>query len=343
MRSAERQGFVLPLVVVAMLLVALLAGVAQSAAWRATRSARQAWNGERALLAADEAIARTVATWNAEAFAMRPIGSRTVTAVSTAAGEVVAVSSARTQPLVAFIEADAGSQTAGAGRRARRRVGRAIFVDPPVVPHDAALVGLSPLRLLGAATISGYDSVATNECGPWRDTASIAAVHAYSTLRDSSVTLQGSTAFVSAIDTTRDAATFNTAWTRITARATPRPSPLASALTPTQPAWRPIIVSDTAPLALTDTVSHEGLLVIDGDVVITGSLRVRGMLIVRGSIDASAGRLDVHGAMLVYSPTHRASALGSAVTVQYSPCALARALAAVATPSSTPFRLWSER
>lgn len=339
----DRRGFVLPLVVIAMILVALLAGTAQSAAWRATRAARQAWNGERALLAADEAIARTIAGWNAETFAMRAIGNRTNTMVSTATGENVAVSTARTQPLAAFIEADAGSQTAGAARRAHRRVGRAVLLVPPLLPHDAALVALSPLRLTGTAFISGRDDAGIDECGPFRDTSSVAGIHALTRHVDSTTTVIGASAFVAVIDSTRDIATFNAAWPLIASRATPRPSPLATALTPAQPNWRAIIVGDTASLTLSDTVAHEGLLAIDGDVVITGALRVRGLLVVRGSIDASIGRLDVQGAMVVRSATNRTTSLGGTVTLQYTPCAVARALAAVATPSSAPFRLWSER
>ena len=61
--TRRRRGFVLPLVIVSMLLVAILSAATQTQAWRADRSARGAFNGTRALLAADESLARTIATW----------------------------------------------------------------------------------------------------------------------------------------------------------------------------------------------------------------------------------------------------------------------------------------
>ena len=120
----QRKAFVLPLVIVATLLVAALAGAAQFAAWRATRAARQAFNGERALLGADESIAQTVANWNPESFARSTIGSRITSRLHTTAGEAVDVTVIRTAPLIAWVDVSATMQRDGAPTRAQRRIGR---------------------------------------------------------------------------------------------------------------------------------------------------------------------------------------------------------------------------
>ncbi len=338
-----RSGFVLPFVLVATLLVAMLAAAAQFAAWRATRSARQAFNGERALLGADESIASTVANWNAEAFARSAIGSRTATRLSTAAGDVADVTIARTAPLVVWVDAAATSQTFGAPSRAQRRVGRALFVQPPPLPLSAALVALSPVHLQGTMRVSGIDDATVgDECGPWRDTASIAGVYGRTRLIDTTTTIAGAPRVSTAVDTARDLAAFNAAWLLIAARASPRPAP-ANASLPGEPSWRAVVVRDTGAILLAGTSRHEGLLAVDGDLVLHGTLSVRGLLIVRGAVDATAGQLDVEGAVVLFAPSGGQSRFGTGTNVRYAQCALRRALAAVSRPTALPFRTWSER
>lgn len=341
--ARTRQGFVLPLVIIATLLVAILAGAAQFAAWRATRAARQAFNGERALLGADESIAHTIATWDAETFAVAPIGRRSSTRVNTTAGEPVDITVTRTAPLMAWVDVSATSQTSGAPTRAQRRIGRALFDAPPPLPINAALVALTPLALRGTARISGADVANLNdECGPWRDTASIAGLHNRTHTIDTTVSIAGAPPIATTIDTLRDAAAFNAAWPLISARARHRIASVNAPL-PIEPAWRALLAQDTTSIQLAGASQHEGLVAIDGDLVIRGSLTVRGLLVVRGSVDATAGQLDVEGALVIYAPNGATSRFGNNTSVRYSQCALRRALAAVSIPDSHPFRIWSER
>ncbi len=326
-----------------MLLVAALAGATQYAAWRASRAARQAFNGERALLGADESIAYTIANWNAESFARSAIGSRITSRVQTAAGEAVDVIITRTAPLMAWVDVTATSQSVGAPTRAQRRVGRALFTEPPPLPLSAALVALTPLALRGTARVSGLDIAATtDECGPWRDTASIAALHSPIHFIDSTVAIVGAPPIASVVDTTRDLAAFNAAWQLIAARAVQRTASPNIPL-PVEPPWRAILVRDTTTVQLAGASRHEGIVAIDGNLVLRGSLTIRGLLVVRGSVDATAGQLDIEGAMVTYAPNGSTSSFGNNTSVRYSQCALRRALAAVSRPTTQPFRIWSER
>ena len=341
--SRTREGFVLPLVIVAMLLVAALTGAAQFAAWRATRAARQAFNGERALLGADESIAHTIANWNAEAFARSAIGSRTTSRVHTTAGEAVDVIVTRTAPLMAWVDVTAASQSVGAPTRAQRRVGRALFTAPPPLPLRAALVALTPVALHGSARISGLDVASINdECGPWRDTASTTALHNRIHHIDTTVAIVGAPPIAAAVDTARDHAAFNAAWQLITARALQR-NASPNAPLPIEPPWRAILMRDTTTIQLGGASRHEGLVAIDGNLVLRGSLTIRGLLVVRGAVDATAGQLDIEGAMVIYAPNGTTSTFGNNTSVRYSQCALRRALAAIALPSTQPFRVWSAR
>jgi len=339
----QRKGFVLPLVIVATLLVAALASAAQFAAWRATRAARQAFNGERALLGADESIARTVANWNAESFAGSPIGSRITAAVLTTAGEPVDVIVTRTAPLIAWIDVSATSHRDGAPTRAHRRVGRALFAEPPPLPLNAALVAITPVALRGTARISGIDSVTLNdECGPWRDTTSIAGLYSSVHHIDSTVVIAGVPSIATPVDPPRDVTAFNDAWQRITARAVHRQTTTNAPL-PNEPPWRALVLHDTTTIQLAGASRHDGLVAFDGNLVLRGTLTVRGLMIVRGAVDATAGQLDINGALVIYAPTGATSRFGNNATVRYSQCALRRALAAVARPDPHPFRVWSER
>ncbi len=336
-----RNGFVLPLVIVATILVALLAASAQFAAWRASRAARQAWNGERALLATDEAIATTFAAWTAEQFARVGIGATRTTRQRTAAGIDVDITVTRTQPLAALISADAQSQTDGAPTRAQRTTARALFLAPPPLPLHSALLIIDAARVLGTATISGIDSAPHDECGPWRDTASINGLRAYPATIDSTATISGLGAPSTPRTLAQDAIDFDRAWPLVRARAVSRPPP--SAALPVEPPWRPLLFRDTSAVHVSGLWQHQGVLAVDHDLIVHDTLRLRGMLLVRGALDASSGRLEVDGAVLVRGQTTRATRIGSGSTIRYDQCALRRAIAAIATPETGPFRQWSER
>ena len=339
----RRRGFVLPPVFVATVCIALLAGTMQFSAWRATQVGRLAWNGQRALHAADEGLARTLAAWDPSAFSAAPIGSRLTRRMQSLAAVDVDVTVVRTQPLGAWIEAEARSATNGAHRTARRRIARAVLVSAPPLPVAGALTALAAMRIDAGGSVTGLDDASVrDECGPTRDTAAVAGVASLLRVNMTSATVRGAPAAGLRVDSTaRDQ--FEAAWITMVQRApsidvTALRRHLASA-TP----WSAVVVSAPGVVLLDGAWRHEGLLAFDGDLVVRGTLTVRGMLIVRGALDTRVGVLDVDGAVLVADRTRAGSVLGNATTVRYSQCALRRALAAVSIPSGAPFALWQER
>ena len=342
-RRRLRSGFVLPPVIIITVLIALLAGAMKFAAWRSTRAARLAWNGERALHAADEVLAATIATWNPTTFARTLIGSRTAFTTQSTNGATATATIVRTQALGAFVEADAVSETSGTPRAARRRIGRALQLLPPPLPLIATITILGTLSIDSSAVVSGIDSLLpSDECGPTRDTASIGGVAAIAMHVTSITNVRGApaTQFI------RDASTrtqFDAAWITLTQRTSMQGWPLSGTPLTPQPPWSAAIVDAPVGATLSGVSSFEGLLVVNGNLTLLGTLHVRGLLVVRGALDARLGQLDVEGALLVVDVNNTGSTMGNSVTVRYSQCALRRALATIAMPVTRPFAVWQER
>ncbi len=342
-RRHTREGFVLPPVIIITVLVALLAGAMEFAAWRGTRAARLAWNGERALHAADEVLATTIAQWDPITFARTPIGSRSALATQSINGATATASIVRTHTLGALIEADASSATSGTPRVARRRVARALQLRPPPLPLIATITALGALSTDSATRVSGIDNATiSDECGPSRDTASVGGIAALAIHIRSLATVRGtpSTQLISDI-TPRSQ--FNSAWITLMRRASSHGWPAASAPFSPQPAWSATVFDAPIDATLNGSSAYEGLLAINGNLTLRGTLHVRGLLVVLGALDSRLGQLDVEGAVLVADINNSGSMLGNSVNVRYSQCALRRALATIAIPSTRPFAIWQER
>lgn len=350
-RLTSRAGFVLPVVLITTLLVAVLAASLQAAVWRATRHARLGFAGERALHASDAAISQQLASWDGRAFASMPIGTRVTTSPVLPTGLLATVTLARTSIDGALIEAIGSSTQNGIPLNTQRRVTRVLTVrNPP-------LALANPLTLLGHATFSGPGAVSTIDETPpgWTtecaNTDSIDATNppiTDSTARRSA--FDGSWNRWLALAQKSDIAATVTQLAPIVSGSHCTPGtgdPLrdASAVPACTNEWsaRAVTAATATPLLLSTSNRHQGVLMIDGDLNITGDLTVNGLLLVRGAIDASHGRLTVHGAALVRDELGHGSRFGFATRVRYSRCALRRALSATGAPAAITSRGWLER
>jgi cytoskeletal protein CcmA (bactofilin family) len=337
---------------VALLLVATIAGATGMSAWRAMRAARLAWNGERATQAADEAIARSMASWDSEAFAARPVGARWSDGVNTVNGGAVALALARLAPLVVVVEASSSSRVSGAPDTASRRVTRVMSLDAPSFPLRGAMTVLGDAEVGDGAVVDGRDDMWVSDgCGPVRDTASVAGVFAGTVLTSAGSLLYGTPASIALgagapLDPER--AAFQDAFAAASARIQRRDAIApATALTAGTPWTARIVTSNDALLAeqvtLAGTSRHDGLLVIDGDLQLQGALHVKGLLVVSGALDARGGTLDVDGGVIVRDSRALGTHIGEYVRIRHSPCLVGRALATVARPRIAPFTLWIAR
>lgn len=344
-----RAGFILPVVLIATLLVALMAASLQGAVWRATRQARLGFAGERALHAADAAIATQLSQWDARAFASQPIGTRMMFTPALPAALSASVTVVRTSIDGALAEAVGTSLQNGIREIAERRVSRVLTVrNPP-------LALLSPLTVLGGAVFATPGIVTTTDEVP----------PGWTTECTGSDSIDSPD--VPVTDSVAARSLFDSHWNRwlatasrsddagsVTALApivsfpscspgTGEPARGMGSVTACTNEWGARAVSNAWPFAVAANSRHQGVLMIDGDLEVGTDLEVVGLLLVRGAVNDSGGHLRVRGAALVRDEMNHGSRFGFATRVRYSRCALRRALSATGAPAAITTRGWLER
>lgn len=350
MTSPRRhRGFILPTVLIATLLVAVIAATLQSAVWRAGRNAHLGFAGERALFGADNAIAQQMPLWNPREFASMAIGDRKTSTVTMPSGIITTIMLVRSAIDAAIVEASALSTQNGVPLSASRRVTRALVARNLPLPLQNVFTSMGAIAISDPFSISSLDEVPpgwTTECANEAlvnaTTSPLPDINSARALFDANWT-----AWL-ALASQRDDASTVTALAPIViatlcAAGTGDPTRDAFSVRLCTNEWgaRAIIGSTSAHLS--GSSKHQGILLVDGDLRLTGTLEIDGVLIVRGAIDASAGQLIVHGAVLIRDSSGRGSRLGIATRVRYSRCALRRALSAVAAPAAITTGGWLER
>lgn len=345
-----RRGMILPLVLIGMLVLLALSAAMQTAAWRSLRGARGQWDAQRGAYLADAAVVQTLATWVGDSVAAAPIGARRRTTAVLADGWRTATTVARTAPLVAVIQSVARREHAGApaarvadGARIRRIVARTVWLQPPSLPLLAAATVLGHATVgdsfMDGRDVPGAYAPALDDCGPYRDTSSVAAIAARSVGLTGAPTVHGAQV---PLDSARLASLhlqFDAAMALLRARARSTVLSAVGAL-PVAPAWQAMVIHAPTRVTLDGPSAHVGLLAIDGDLHVRGSLRVDGLLLVQGALEVS-GHLVVDGALVVRDAAQRGTQFGDQTHVRYAPCLLARAAAAVAVPRSATFGVWN--
>ena len=345
----KRRGFILPTVLIAMLLVAILAANLQSAVWRASRGSRLGFAGERALHGADAAIAQQLTLWNAREFASMAIGDRKTSTIALASGTTTTVSLARTALAAAIVEASTSSTKNGVSLTANRRVTRMLVARNLPLPLQNALTSLGPLALADPSNASNVDQVPvgwTTECANESlvnaPATPLADINAARTQFDASWNQW--LALAARSDDGNSVTFFAPTVTSGSCDAgTGEPWRGAPAVAPCTNEWGARAFANANPMRITVSSRHQGVLLVDGDLILESNLEIDGLLIVRGAIDASAGRLTVNGAVLIRDTLGHGSRLGFASRVRYSRCALRRALSAVAAPAAITTGGWLER
>lgn len=336
---APRAGFVLPFVVVTTALVAVLALAAIGTIWRGYRATRLAANGVRAQFAADEGVALQLDAWPTESLSAIAPGRTLATRLTTAVGDSVRVRVTRTQPLVAWLTANVTLAPMGTPGVVRRRVTRAVALEPPALPLLGALTAIAAVHAQNPTTIDGRDVArAADACGALRDTLSVAPVAA-TTLIDAPIASWALPPLVPIIDTASVRRSFEQAWLLLISRSRVRVTDSIPQRLAPLPGWHTLLLHGPT-VSLRDPSRWRGLLAVSGDLVVTGSLDVEGVLVVRGRFDARGATLRIRGALIVASQGNSSVQLGDQTQIRYDRCAVQMALATVAVPRAQPFSLW---
>lgn len=341
-----RTGLVLPFVLISLLVVLALSGGLQTMAWRATRGARSQWDAQRATFAADAAINRALSTWSSESLAQQPIGVAVVQTTTEPSGWQTELTLIRTGTLIAFASATTtrvSLRGTSDPLRVWRRVMTSVHLEPPRIPMLAVATILGDVEL-GSSAFDGRDTLLTvstplDDCGTLRDTSSIGAASVGGTFGTNTPNTFGllSALRSPALQSAREQ--FDAAWPRLLSKATVLPVATTITLASSAP-WRASVMTSASTVTLTGASSHVGLLAVDGDLDVNGSLQVDGVLVVRGALTVNGGPLIVRGSLIVRDVNARGTRLRN-TNVEYAPCAVGRAMSAVATPQFAPFQVWN--
>lgn len=336
----RRSGFVLPFVVVAISIVAILGLSTIGGAWRGFRAARLAANGVRAQFAADEGLARQLDAWPDDSLTARGLGVGRDREWITVLGDRVVVRTTRTHPFVAVMTADVVLNGVGTPGRVQRRVSRVVRLAPPGLPIAGALTALTTVTGSDGSLIDGGDhALLADGCGPLRDVAPVFAVLAHGLEASAQTDWAFQPPWRPVSDSAAVRRQFERAWVTLLARSQiQRQESAATTLVPL-PGWHSLLLNG-ASTTINGVSRWRGLLSVAGDLIITGRVEIEGVLVVRGSLDARGGELRVRGAVLVASNGHGRAQLGRRTQLQYDRCAEQMGLATVSEASAYPFALW---
>lgn len=364
----RKNGFVLVVVLIAVALAMTAGGALVTASLHALQGERTAIYTERALFAADAASTEAVAGLNSTIVADMELG---VTAYDSLLVHdfPVTISTTRITPLSILISASAtGNNTTTTG--VVRSVSRYIHFDAANIPAKAALTALGTLtgapEIVADGRIPANDEDGEASCGQKIDTSSTTgviatgtsgldpiAVHAPDKISVLPLYVTDSlrTAFLQYLQSlglTPETATGTTYLTPVAvgSECSPgsgEPRRSAGAVTACLGHWPVRMLTSADDTVRLGTSRHQGTLIIDGTLRLTGHLQIRGLLIVLGNLDATSGSIDAVGSVIVADRDGNGSALGNLSRVQWSRCALLRAVTPLATAAPPPVFSWTQR
>lgn len=336
----RRSGFVLPFVIVAISIVAILGLSTIGGTWRGFRAARLSANGVRAQFAADEGLARQLDAWPDDSLTARELGVVRDREWITELGDRVVVHTTRTHPLVAVMTADVTLEGVGTPGRVQRRVSRVVRLAPPDLPTVGALTALTTVTGSEGSMVDGGDrALFADGCGPLRDVAPVIAVVAHGLRASASTDWASQPLWRAFPDSSAVRRQFERAWVTLSARSQIQQHDSAATTLVPLPGWHSLLLQG-ASTTINGVGRWRGLLSVAGDLIITGRVEIEGVLVVRGALDARAGELRVRGAVLVASNGHASAQLGRRTQLQYDRCAEHMGLATVSEAMSHPFALW---
>lgn len=332
-----RRGSTLPLTIVVVASISLLATGLLHTAWRASRSADSARRAQQVVRALDEAAVQAVATYGQDSLTRYDLAQRVWRPGVQVEGIRVRTAWQRTHPLVAWLELDAqptGANAAPGTLVARRTERRAFWLSPPTVPRESPLTALAMVEGEDGVTISANAPLGTGWCpGPYVPPMAPPVVAA--DVSPSSGSLWSTAPAWRAITLAQREAV-QTGWSDVLSRLAMHANTDAVQSPISDPGWRARRV-DVPTLTLRGPLRWQGLLVVNGNVVIEGPVELRGLLMVRRSLDARAGQLTVHGAVIANDAATDVVHLGPSSRLQFDPCAVDLALATIARPRAAVF------
>ena len=361
--SSRQQGAALLLAVVALAAIGAMVAGCFLAGWLEQRSATAARFGSAAFEAAEAGAARTIAAWS-PALSRLPVRTDTI-ALAGGDGRTEYTTTVTRLNVGAFLVRSEGRRLAAGGSSlARRLLGVLVRLEGAEVDHGSALTLMGPATVASAGVVDGSDHVPSGWDSVCAPSGAVPAIRSGGGLV---ATDSGPPAQVVA-DTLIGPATFTTfgsvTFDELAGQAVREVAGAIGPLTPSATGGRCDLGAVTnwgEPSAGAGTVPEcFGFLPIvyaPGDVALAGG-RGQGVLLVRGNLDLSAGaefagvvvvlgRVTASGAGGRVTGTlliggSAMSAFGAGARVDYSSCAVRRALEANGIPRRLTQRPWMQ-
>ena len=373
--AVNDRGFALATVILALVVIGAIAAGGAFVATQEQRAGDSSRRLAQAFGIAEGTGAELMTAWDAQSYSSRnnyPNDSVLISTTNSAQGTgVYGASIFKLNPQIYFLDitgTDTRSRTWRDGG-ARQRVGMLVRVVPLQLDMKAALTVGGPVVFGGGNVfVKGQDTPPAGWSGcPPADT-TLGGVRAKNAgdVSNSQGQVTGSPAVI--VDPTMDSTTFinygSTNYNKLAAQAdvtlppatyTPTPSVTAGVCqtavttnwgdgnTPANPCgrlWK--IVHVTGNLTLGNG-QGQGVLLVDGDLNMTGNFNFYGLIVVRGAFKTSgAGVSRVYGNLMAQSIDLAQTAFMGDAVINYSKCAIERAMEGSASPSFARSRGWVE-
>lgn len=323
MRYRPRAGTLVPILLVALALVAMLGVATASGTVQAHREAQLAALGAATLVQAESALesvrARLADPGGDRGWPIASLPSPGVVDTLHLPGHgahPVRVTIARPHPLLLWLTAHALAAPQPGVPPLVRRVERALWLHVPAVTLAAAVTSGAPVQVEAAASLAGDDrDRGLAPCGPPPVPSPLPPLAASTPLDPDSAAIRARLA-------------------RQHRWGLPHLPPV-----PRAGEWQGLALAPpTAPLS--GTHQWRGALVVDGDLTIDGRLAVDGLLLVMGRLTVQ-GSLVVRGAVGIVAREGGVSRLGRGTDVRFNRCMVQLALATLAVARAEPVGHWA--
>lgn len=256
--------------------------------------------------------------------------------------------------------------------QARRRVGMLVTLRVPEINMRGALTVRGALKVTGSSQISGNDTPIGNWDCPPADTALPGVASSDTTKIDASggcgdyACISGDPKVVQDTMANKDSTYFqfgDVDWATLASMGktftggTPAPSvnadgtcntvdptnwgdPLRTSLPAPCANYYPIIYAPTN-LSIQDGVG-QGILLVEGDLKVTGNFTFYGPVIVKGTLSTQGNGAHFNGGLMAANVDLDPNTVAGNAIINYSSCALSRAVNGAATPLPARLRPWTE-
>lgn len=363
---SKQQGAALLLAVVALAAIGAMVAGCFLAGWLEARSAAAARYGSAAFEAAEAGLAETIAAWGPELGRM-PLRTDSVTADGAGGGSGLTDYTATVTRLTpgTFLVRSEGRRFAAAGPAlARRLIGEFVRLEAPEVDHGSALTLSGPATLASADLVDGSDHVPAG----WDSLCPAPSARPAIRSGGGAVTTDSGAPAPVVVDTLIGPSTFTSfgpvTFDELAARAVREVAGTVGPLGPSAAAGRcDIGVTSNwgEPSAGAGSVPEcghfmpiihasgdvglaggrgQGVLLVGGDLDLSGGVEFAGIVVVLGRVTTSGAGGRVIGTLLVGGSVM--SSIGAGSRLEYSGCAVVRALDANRVPRRLRERSWAQ-